>query len=126
MRTDRTYFDLLGEQRDRLELLAAGKPNARSQPVARNWLDARRPKLAGVSTDQLHLLCGTLGGDKSQCSREVLGRKRLACFVVDVQVDRSPLHDEFDHDLVVAPTHGSAVRRWVVAVCIGVPESEHV
>src|SRR6266566_2284638 len=114
---------LLGEQPNRLKLLAAGKRNARFQPVPRSRHEARRRKLVVASPDQLYLLCGTLGSDNSQCSGDVLGRKRLPFFVVNVDVDCSLLHDEFDHNRVVPPAHDSSVLRRVVAVCVGIPEN---
>src|SRR5438105_1094341 len=121
-----TCRDLLGEQRNRLELLAAGERNACFQPVSRSRHEARRHKLVLASPDQLHLLWGTLGSDNRQCSRDVLGRKRLPIFVVDVHADRSLLHDEFDHNRVVPPAHDSSVLRRMIAVCVGVPENEQI
>ena len=107
-------------------VLAAGKSNPCFQPVSRNWREARRNKLVIVTPDQLHLLCGTLGGDDGQCSRDVLARKRLPCFVVDVHVDCSLLHDEFDHNSVVPPTHHSSVLRRVVAMSVAISESKQI
>src|SRR5438552_19112529 len=117
---------LFADQGNRLELLAGGERDPRSQPVPRNRREPGRRKFVVTGRNELHFLSGTLRSDQRQRAFDVLGRNRFACVVLDVQSHGSLVHDELDHDIVIATAHGSAVLRVVIAVRVRAAESEEI